>query len=263
MKHPIKTWTLRLMATGLLVAALLFAIILNPGLVYAHKTTYKHLTIYHDRPLSPTLIDKFNQAAALVAASSVHNPKLTLDICLHDNSVYPQLMQSLRGPAFAWGFYNKVVLQGTAHVDSNYVELNGYRWNMTQLLAHEMTHCYQFNQLGFWNSKPIAPIPNWKWEGYAEYVSRQNTDQKDLSKNLARLMETDESQWGVKFSDHTITPRAYYDHWTLVQYCLEVKQMNYLQMLADTTRESSIRAEMMCWFNRPEILSTPSPIQNR
>ena len=59
------------------------------------------------------------------------------------------------------------------------------------IIAHEMTHCLQFDKLGFWESKPIANIPNWKWEGYAEYISRQNADQKDLSKNIQRFIATD------------------------------------------------------------------------
>ena len=109
-------------------------------------------------------------------------------ICLNDGSNYPKLMQTIRGKAFAWGFYDKVVLQGTANYNYNYVELNGYKWNLTQLLAHEMTHCLQFDKLGLWKSNPIANIPNWKWEGYAEYVSRQNADQKNVSKNIAHLL---------------------------------------------------------------------------
>ncbi|MEI2708915.1 MAG: hypothetical protein V9E96_07855 [Chitinophagaceae bacterium] len=123
---------------------------------------------------------------------------------------------------------------------------------MTQLLAHEMTHCLQFDKLGFWKSKPIANIANWKWEGYAEYVSRQNTDQKDLSKNIARLIATDKSNWEINFGDSTIAPREYYDYWTLVQYCMDIKKMTYKQILADTTSEQTVRQEMMSWFSRRE-----------
>jgi hypothetical protein len=71
-------------------------------------------------------------------------------------------MRTLRGQAFAWGFYNKVVMQGSTNCTSNYVTLNGFKWNLIQLLAHEMTYCLQFDKLGFWKSKPIANIPNWK-----------------------------------------------------------------------------------------------------
>jgi hypothetical protein len=143
-------------------------------------------------------------------------------------------------------------MQGNANFKDNYVELNGYKWNLTQLVAHEMTHCLQFDKLGFWKSNPIANIPNWKWEGYAEYVSRQNSDQKDLSKNIERLIATDKNNWEIKFADGTIAPREYYGNWMLVQYCMDIRKMTYRQILADTTSEQTVRQEMMSWFGRQE-----------
>ncbi len=239
-----------MLAIGLLIAGLLLVIILNPILTYANKTTHSNYFIYHDKPLDATLIIKVNEANELLKTSEFYNFHLKLDICLNDGSNYPKLIHALRGQAFAWGFYNKVVLQGTANYKNNFIELNGYNWNLTQLLVHEMTHCLQFDKLGWWKSKPIANIPNWKWEGYAEYVARQNTDQKDLSKNIARLVAADKNNWEINFSDNTIAPREYYDYWNLVQYCMDIKKMNYNQILADTTSEQTVRQEMMTWFRR-------------
>ena len=249
MKRKIKKWTLRLTATLLLIIGLLLVIVLNPILTYANKTTHTNYTIFHHKPIDPTLTIKLDQATELLKASEFYNATLHLDICLNDGSTYPKLIRALRGQAFAWGFYNKVVLQGNANFKNNYVEVNGYKWNLTQLLAHEMTHCLQFNKLGLWKSKPMTNIPNWKWEGYAEYISRQNIDQKDLSKNIARFMMTDKNNWAIYFSDSTIAPRAYYGYWTLVQYCMDIKKMKYQQILADTTSEQRIRLEMMNWYN--------------
>lgn len=252
MKRKIKKWTLRLTATVLLIAGLLLIIVLNPILTYANKTTHNNLTVFHNNVLDPTFLTKLGQATELLKASEYYNPKLHLDICLNDGSKYPKLIQALRGRAFAWGFYDKVVMQGNANFQDNYVELNGHKWNLTQLVAHEMTHCLQFDNLGFWKSKPIANIPNWKWEGYAEYISRQNSDQKDLSKNIERLIATDKSNWEIKFADSTIAPREYYDNWTLVQYCIDIKKMTYKQILADTSSEQTVRQEMMSWFSGRE-----------
>jgi hypothetical protein len=252
MKRKIKKWTLRLTATALLIAGLLLIIILNPILTYANKTTHNNYRVFHNKTLDPTLLTKLDQATELLKVSEFYNSNLQLDICLNDGSKYPKLIRVLRGQAFAWGFYNKVVLQGTANFKDDYVELNGYRWNLTQLLAHEMTHCLQFDKLGFWKSKPIGNIPNWKWEGYAEYVSRQNNDQKELSKNIARFIAAEKNSWAITFSDSTIAPREYYDYWTLVQYCMDIKKMNYKQILADTTSEQTVRKEMMSWFSRRE-----------
>lgn len=250
MKHQIKKWALRLSVAGLFIAGLLLVIILNPILTYASKTTHNNHTIFHNKSIDPTILTKLDQATELLKASEFYNPKLQLDICLNDGSKYPKLIRILRGQAFAWGFYDKVVMQGNAEFKENHVELNGYKWNLTQLLAHEMTHCLQFDKLGFSKSKPIANIPTWKWEGYAEYISRKNTDQQDLSKNIARLIVADKNNWEVYFADSTIAPIEYYSYWTLVQYCMDIKKMTYKQILADTTSERMVRKEMMNWFNR-------------
>ena len=258
MKQQIKKWTLRLTATGLLIAGLLLIIILNPILTYAHKTTHKHFSIYHNKVIDPILISTLDQATLLLETSEFYNNNLKFDICLNDGATYPTIIKTVRGQAFAWGFYDKVVMQGTMNCKANFVELNGYKWNLTQLLAHEMTHCLQFDKLGLIKSNPIANIPTWKWEGYAEYVSRQNADQKDLSKNIERFIATGKNNWEIKFADGTITPREYYSYWILVQYCLDVKKMSYQQLLTDTTSEQSTKQEMINWYEENKSERTTS-----
>ena len=256
-----KKWILRSIATVLFLAGLLMIIILNPILTYANKTPHKNFSIYHNQNIDPILFRSLDQATILLKTSEFFTNNLKLDICLNEGSTYPTIIKTLRGRAFAWGFYDKVVLQGTMNCKANFVELNGYKWNLTQLLAHEMTHCLQFEKLGFWGSKPISNIPNWKWEGYAEYVSRQNADQKDLKKNIDRLQQTDKNIWEVKFEDNTITSREYYNYWSMVKYCLDVKKMSYQQLLTDETSEQSIKQEMMKWYEEIKSKRTTSVMQ--
>lgn len=250
MQQLIKKWTLRLMATGLFIAGLLLIIVLHPILTYANRTTHDNFTIYHSTKLDPSFLSHLDNASDLLKTSEFYNEKLRIDICLNDGSKYADLMKAIRGQAFAWGFYDKVVLQGSMNCKEKHVVLNGYKWNLTQLLAHEMIHCLQFDKLGLWKSNPVANIPNWKWEGYAEYVSRQDADQKDLSKNLARLFTTNKSNWEVVLADSTISPREYYESWALVQYCMDIKMMTYEQILVDTTNEQIVRQEMMDWYEK-------------
>lgn len=248
MKRQIKKWTLRLTVTGLFVAGLLLLIIVNPILTYANKTTHHNYTIFHNKPLEPTLITKLDQATDLLKESEFYNPKLQLDICLNDGSKYPNIIRAIRGQAFAWGFYDKVVLQGTMNSKDNYVELNGYKWNLVQLLAHEMTHCLQFDKLGFWKSNPIANIDSWKWEGYAEFISRKNSNQHFVAQSIGTLLKTDKGSWCVTLEDSTIAPTEYYNAWNLVQYCIDIKKMTYQQILSQTTKEYAIKQEMMNWY---------------
>lgn len=253
MKRQIRKWSVRITATGLLIGALLLVIILNPILTYANKTEHNNYNVYHNNPVGNFFLAELNQATTLLKTSEFYNPNLKFDVCLNDGSSYPTLIQKIRGQAFAWGFYNKVVLQGAADYENNTVLLNGYKWNLSQLIAHELTHCLQFDKLGFWKSNPIAKIPNWKWEGYAEYIARQADDQKDLLKNIARLIfadKTDCNSWEITLADKTISPRGYYNYWILIQYCMDIKKMNYQQILADTLHEESVKQEMMNWYGK-------------
>lgn len=241
----LKKWLIRLIVTGLFITGLLLLFILNPVLLYANKTAHNNFTIYHNETIDSSFFQEFDKAAECLHASEFYKPDLKLDICLNDGSLYPALIQKIRGRAFAWGFYNKVVMQGTLNCQNNYVVLNGYKWNMMQLLAHEMIHCLQFDKLGFFKSNPAANIPEWKWEGYAEYIARKN----DLAENIEQLSKNDRNDWAVTLVDNTIAPRTYYDYMTLVQYCMDVKKMSYQQVLAAATEEKTIRKEMMNWYN--------------
>lgn len=250
MAKQFKKWMLRLTATVLLCTGMLVIIVMNPLLTYAEKTEGSHVTIFHHKPLDPYLKTRLQQADEFLRKSEIYHANMHVDLCLNDGSVYPKIMKALRGPAFAWGFFNKVVMQGNANWKENHVELNGYKWDLAQLLAHEMTHCMQFRHAGFWNSNPAANIPLWKWEGYAEYVSRQTAEQKDLIKNLERLEKADSRSWDIRFDDGTMAPREYYEYWNLVQFCLDIKKMRYDVWMADTTAADLISSEMKDWYKK-------------
>ncbi len=250
MKKKLKKILLRLTAFLLVITSLLLIIVLNPVLLYANKTKHANHTLFHNQPLNPAFIRALDEADQLVSGSGFYNPQMQLDICLNDGASYPGIIKAMHGPAFAFGFYNKVVLQGRADAASNYVELNGYRWNLTELLAHEMTHCYQFDKLGFWHSNPVATIPEWKWEGYAEYVSRKKENETDLKEQISHLLQTSENSWAVYFADSSITPRTYYEYRLLLQYCMDIKKMNYRQVLADTSGMQAVKQEMMNWYKQ-------------
>lgn len=251
MKKRIRKWLIRIIATCLLIAVLLLIIILNPVFTYANKTTKFNCTVFYNKPLDDSFNIRLLQATQLAAKSECYNPELKLDICLNEESVYPEIIRAIWGNAYARGFYNKVVLMSNANFKDNYVELNGYKWNLTQLLAHEMIHCFQFDKLGFWKSNPVAKIPDWKWEGYPEYIARQSENERNLKVNIDRLVQaenTNNNGW-IQFPDGTGTIKSYYKNWLLVQYCMDVKKMTFMQILNDTVKEETIKMQMMDWYS--------------
>ncbi|MBK8855962.1 MAG: hypothetical protein IPN10_18115 [Saprospiraceae bacterium] len=248
MKHRLTNILFRLTITGLFVLGFLIFIVLNPGLMYANKTKHRNYSIYHNNPLDPSTLVRLEEVTDLVKRCEWNNPELPLGICLNDDSMYPKIIKTLLGEAFARGFYNKVVIHGTTNFKEDYVELHGYKWNLTQLLAHEIIHCLQYAQLGFMKSNPLADIPDWKWEGYPEYISRQNVENIDLKKNISKLKLSNSKRWEIEFEDGTISSREYYQYWILMQYCMDIKKMNYQQILKDTMSDSTVKQQMMEWY---------------
>jgi hypothetical protein len=247
MKRRLFSWSLRIVVFLLLSLSILVTLVLNPSLVYAHKTHIGSFTILHNASLDIDFKLRLQEAAALVNKSEVANPEYTMRFCL-GGSFYPALIKGLLGKGFAWGFYNIVVIKGQINNRDNRHEQG---WNLSQLLAHEMTHCLQFDRYGLFKSNPLAGYPMWKWEGYAEYVARQSRDQKDLRQNIRRLQDRENTVPNgiIYFSDSSQTVIPYYRDWLLVQYCMDIKKMTYDSLLKNPTDAAILRAQMMQWHN--------------
>lgn len=255
-----KKWTLSVLTSGSLLGLGFLGLLLNPGFLYAHETVTRHYTIYHNQPLDPAFGQRLAQARALVRPSDVFANTLRLEVCLNDGSPYPRLVQAVEGPAFAWAFYNKVVLNGELQVAANQLTFRHYGWNLTRLLAHEMTHCYQFHRFGLWRSNPLAHYPTWKWEGYAEYVARQPSSLPALRQHLAYLQHAERTapaQWGLRLPDSTSTSREYFQYFLLTAYCLDVKHLTFAQVLRDTTTQRVTQQQLLQWEAAQKVARPP------
>ncbi len=256
MKKSFTNWSIRLLSFGFISAFAIVLTILNPGFLYANKTEFGNYVIHHNEVLPPAFENRLTRIDELVKESEFYNPSLELNLCLNDGSVYPGLMEILRGPAFGWGFHNIATFRGDFNFDENTVELNGYKWNLEQLMTHELAHCLQFTTLGLFNSNPLADHPEWKWEGYAEYLARKNPNQLSLRNNVERIelaKAEDAEEWGIFFEDGTVAPRTYYNYWLLVQYSIDVKGMTYRDLLASTSSMDQVRKELIQWYETTSI----------
>jgi hypothetical protein len=249
-------WILRLTMFGLFLLVFLITLILNPSFLYAHKTTVDNYNIYHNKPIDSIVLVRLTESTKIIKSSELFDPNLKYDICLDDGSWYPPLIKTIFREPLGNTFYNKIVFWGAVNFKENFGFDGTNKWNMTQLIAHTQTHCLQFNKYGFWKSNPIAHHPNWKWEGYAEYISRKLVINNDLPKNIDRLIQAEKTMDNnrVEFSDGTGSSIAFYKMRLLVQYCSDIKKINFEQLLKDTTTEEAVRQEMMSWYKN-ELLN--------
>jgi hypothetical protein len=253
MKKHFKKWMFRLMVTGLFLFGLLVTFMLTPILLYANKTTIRNYSIYHNKQLSKDFLQRLEQSNIIIKSSELYDPNLKIDVCLKDGSRYPGLIKFVMGKDLISSFYNKIILTGdTVNYSDNYIQLDGHKWNLTQMLAHAQVHCLEFNKYGLWQSNPIAKHPAWKWEGYPDYVAKQNSDQVNLQNNIERLLQiesTTNNGW-MKFADSTETLISFDEYRLLIQYCIEIKKMTFVELMKDTTGENTVRQQMINWYNK-------------
>ena len=229
------------------ISALLI-LVFNPTLLYAEKTDLGQHVIFHDGSVPVTFADAVKQGLEIVKASELYDPEYNLEFCLNDGSYYPNLIGNFLGPAFAYGFSNKVVIAAQVIPQENCLELFDKRWDLTQLLAHEMMHCYQYNAYGLWGSNPIADHPLWKWEGYAEYIARGKLSTSEYLADLDHLtaVESKANDGWISQGDFVV-PINYFRDRLLVHYAMEIKGLTYHELLEDRTSEEDFWEELSVW----------------
>ena len=251
MKNQLKKWMFRLIITGLFLFGLLVTFMLSPIFLYANKTIVGNYSIYHNKPLDKNFKEQLKQSNIIIKSSELYDPKLKIDVCLKDGSIYPKLIKAVMGKDFLSSFYNKIILTAdSVNYNNNYIQLDGHKWNFTQMLAHAQVHCLEFNKYGLWQSNPVAKHPLWKWEGYPEYIARQNFDQTNLENNIHRILQnsnTINNAW-IMFADSTETLTDFDEYRLLIQYCITIKKMTFVELMKDTTQEETIKQQMINWY---------------
>ena len=248
MKKKILKKVLISVAVFIFAISALISIIIFPSLHYKHKTQFEQLTIYHQKPLNENYQAVLKQSLEKVENAEIYDKKYQLDICLNDGSRYPKIIERIKGAAFGHGFYNKVVMNCTIDWDKDVASLHGRNWKLNFLLAHEMIHCYQFNSFGF----STLGFPNWKLEGYPEYVNYIAEDNQDLKKLIELFLKEKalkgNNNWHWMMLNETIgVPYTYFKTRILTTYMINIKGLTYQDFLNDNQSEKQIEKAMLNW----------------
>lgn len=229
MKSLLRKTALGLLALLLSATGLLAITVFVPSLLYAHESRVAGFRVLHEESALPgALEERLAEARHLVMASELYREDFGLELALNDGSAYPALIERIKGPGFAHGFANKVVLCTETDFDSNEASLRGYAWTLNALIAHEMVHCYQYEAYG-WASRSM---PVWKLEGYAEYIARrQSLPLNELLPLYQKASEAQES-W-VSLPDGNGCPLSYLEDHLLIAYLMDHKGMSYREIVAD------------------------------
>lgn len=225
----------------------------NPSLSYAHKTQFGQITVYHNQTLEIGTQKVLNDAFSILKTADLFDPDIQLDLCLNEGTFYPELW--LFKGAAAYSFLNKGVIYASQlnfnqNITSFKWAVNGFEprtFNLTWLLAHEFTHCLQYN----WKKTFPLYCAFWKSEGYAEYISRQFKNDGRLKEKMLQLaVEEQKEHRGIpvfKLEDGTVQNLFYFKSAVLVQYLTEVEKMDFPQIVGDHRTIEAVRLQMEDW----------------
>ncbi len=225
----------------------------NPSLSYAHKTEFGQITVYHNQALATNTENILNDAFSIIKTADLFAPNIQLDLCLNDGTFYPELW-IFKG-ATAYSFLNKgVIYNSQPNFNKNQTT---FKWainnnetrtfNLTWLLAHEFTHCLQYN----WDQLFPLKCAFWKSEGHAEYISRQFKNDGRLKEKIQQLkIEEQKEHKGIpvfELADGTFQNLFYFKSAILVQYLMEVELLTFPEIAADSRTVEEIHLTIEQW----------------
>lgn len=222
---------------------LLVLFMLNPSLSYAHQTTYKNITIYHNQPLSPTWESIIDTSLAAIEETALYHKNLKIDLCLNDGSNYPNVIKSILGNDVFRAFANKVVDLSEATNEYNRIQAWDEKLKTTQFLTHALIHNLQFKYHGLWDANPLGQHPNWKWEGYVEYETLGR------SRTLESIWEAvnndkDDFEW-IELGHEERTLKRHVRYLAITKYCFDVLKMDYSTFMKDKRTEDELFKELI------------------
>lgn len=235
------------------------ALFLNPQWSYAYETNFKYVTVFHDKPLPNGTENVINKAIDILKTSELFNENIHIDLCLNDNNqLYPHL-NPLVGNPYAYATLDKTIIKNcSVDFDHNVLttewEVNGNelrKFDLSIALAHEFVHNLQFEANAMYVISSTMGDRNWKLEGHAEYEGRGFKDDGRLREKIQfYLIEVEKNHEGIpvfELADNTKQILSYYQYALVVQYLMEVNDLDYFQLCNASLNLDEAYNEMIDW----------------
>ncbi|MEM8890902.1 MAG: hypothetical protein AAGD28_23200, partial [Bacteroidota bacterium] len=240
---PVKKWLFRGMVASVFAFILLIGFMLNPSLSYAHQSTIEGVKVYHNQKLDPELENIIRNSKARIKASQLYSDQINFQLCLKDGSNYPSMIETILGEDVIRSFSNINVVLAETDPTFHYLSWRGHVFRYDQFLAHVMVHNLQFHHHGLWGSNPLAGYPEWKWEGYADYVVLgKQYSLKELV--LAYEATADDPYVFVQLQDDEGSLKLHIRFLILTKYCLDIRKLTYQEFMEKELDEGKLWEEI-------------------
>jgi hypothetical protein len=209
-------------------------VIIFPQYLFAYEVKYKNFQVYSRQPLDENMQRVLDSTEARLEKSPIYDKELTEKIFISDSFA----LYTFLGPLSRKSFANTI--PGVGNIRIGMIDAsrdlvfrndpNDNQRSLSGVVAHEVTHNLIRKKFGLINS--FTSLPNWKDEGYCEYVAGETT--LSFEEGVRRWKENpqDESKY------------AYFKYHQMVKYLLEEEKLSVEELFNRSFDQKELEAKV-------------------
>jgi hypothetical protein len=211
-------------------------ILIFPEPLFAYHLRHRNFHVYSEVPIVPQLTAIIDEAAKLMQRSSLDVPGMEHRLFLCNSPVKRRLLAPRSYVSFGTTYtvlLRRNTILNRTDVPANLVFRDAPDRNrrpLSSVIAHERIHALMDHRYG---DLACYRLPDWKKEGYCEYIAGSPSFDEDEGKRLVRRGEVDGS-----------APFRYFRAWLMVKYLIEVEKCHIDEIVARAFNTDGVLAKV-------------------
>lgn len=237
---------------GVIIALILLdlGVLATPGLFFPEEKQYGAITVYSEKPIGQETDSIMSEVFRRLNAVPIYDPDIKHNLCLCSTQEKFTFFSRLTARK------NRIMgfcLVGSAYINGDFIKELAMRTggqpkyltregSVVHVATHELMHGYITNYYG---SIAARKLPEWKIEGYCEYGVNQFVAPQDSGYSISERIDIylNDSKWNPTAEVH----RPWYVWGLMMEYLINVRGLNFEQVMADSITKEDIYQEMMDW----------------
>lgn len=252
MQKKLFKWLGTLIGVITVLILLDIAILANPGPFFPERKQYESITVYSEKQTGQEIDSIMSEVLLRLNMVSIYDPDRKYNLCLcSTQKKFTFFARLTRRANRIMGFSTL----GTAYINEDFISELGMKTggqpkyltregSVVHVATHELMHGYINDAFGYFTARAL---PKWKVEGYCEYGVNHFVAPRDSAYSIPERIDIylDNSLWNPISAVH----RPHYVWGLMMEYLINVRGLDYKQVMADSILYESIYREMIEWRN--------------
>ena len=253
MKKPFKKlfkWIGAIVGVIIILILLVIGIIATPGPLFPEKKQYGSITVYSEIPIGQETDSIMSEVLRRLKAVPIYDPNIKFNLCLcstQDKFTFFSRLTVRENRIMGFCLF------GSAYINVDFIKELAIRTggqpkyltregSVVHVATHELMHGYITDTYGSFASRYL---PEWKVEGYCEYGVNHFIAPRDSGYSVPERIDVylDDSWWNSTTEVH----RPHYVWGLMMEYLINIRGLNFEQVMSDSITKEDIFPEMMNW----------------